>query len=344
MKGTSKVLVQNLLALHFDAVQGTFVDESGLTGGAPDPGNTISTVNAGYALVVLKHASAEFAGTPLEGMIQNALTAQADFLLDSLRQADGFASAYTLGVGPDPAAKTASAQAAAARGLYAAYEATGTADYLAGADEAYAHLIQSFYLPSAQAFRTTSGSAQAVYGPKNFALITGALREAYLVGGHAEAPAIYTRFFKTVGNQMQLSEGENTGESGSDSDGDGIPFIPEQPDHLPPVFATEATLDLQTVGVGSETAVVPEAIRLSQNYPNPFNPGTTIGFTISEPGTYALTVYDVTGRKVRTLVNRTLAPRSYEVRFDASHLATGVYFYELQGKGTHLIKKMILMK
>ena len=50
---------------------------------------------------------------------------------------------------------------------------------------------------------------------------------------------------------MQLSEGAPTGESGNDSDGDGIPYIPEQPQNLPQVFATEATLNLSATAIGN---------------------------------------------------------------------------------------------
>jgi len=67
--------------------------------------------------------------------------------------------------------------------------------------------------------------------PKHF----GALREA----------AIYTAFFQNVGNKMQLSEGAPSGETGDDSDDDGIPFIPEQADGLPPIFASKAIFDLK---------------------------------------------------------------------------------------------------
>ncbi|MFQ6614897.1 MAG: T9SS type A sorting domain-containing protein, partial [Fidelibacterota bacterium] len=174
--------------------------------------------------------------------------------------------------------------------------------------------------------------------------ISGALREAYLVGGHTESPAIYTRFFKTVANTMQLSEGEPTGESGSDSDGDGIPFIPEQEDQLPPVFATEATLEISTVGVGDETAPVPGKFELNQNYPNPFNPSTTIGFNVARKGYYSLIVYDLTGRQVAALLSRELQPQRYEIRFEAGHLPTGVYYYELKGKNLHQVRKMLLIK
>ncbi|NOZ08928.1 MAG: T9SS type A sorting domain-containing protein [FCB group bacterium] len=245
MKGASKVILQNLFALHYNGDSGTFVDESGLSGGMPAPGSVISTVNAGYLLAIFKQAIEEFAGTPLEEMAYDALVAQADFLIDNLQGNDGsYYNAFTLGEGADMSTELVESQAAAVRGLYAAYEATGNGDYLNAADAAYAALIGNFYVPAARAFRTLAGYGMSTYTPYNFAIIAGALREAALVGGHAEAPAIYTRYFSTVADAMQLSEGAPTGEAGTDSDSDGIPFIPEQPENLPPVFASEATFNL----------------------------------------------------------------------------------------------------
>lgn len=245
MKGASKVLVQNLFALHYNGEAGTFVDESGLAGGMPAPGDVISTVNAGYLLAIFKQVIEEFSGTPLEGMAFDALTSQADFLVNNLQDTNGgYYNAFTLGIGADTSAKLVESQAAAIRGLYAAFEATGNENYLAAADVAYSYLIDNFYVPAALSFRTVEGNGIGTYTPYNFAIVAGALREAAIVGGHGEAPAIYTRYFSTIADAMQLSEGEATGEAGGDSDNDGIPFIPEQSSNLPPVFATEAQLDL----------------------------------------------------------------------------------------------------
>lgn len=256
MMGTSKVIFMNLMAMHFNMDNGTFVNTSGLAGGMPQPGNEISTVNAGYITMVLALMKEEFAGTPLEQMALDAMNAQSNFLATSLKDPNGgFYNGFTLGVGSDESDKTAIAQAAAARGLYAAFALTGNAAYLAAADEAYDYLIQSFYVHEQLAFKTSENSLEAVYTPENFAIITGGLREATLVGGHTEAAVIYTRFFKEVGNKMQLAEFDPSGETGGDSDGDGVPYLPEQPDHLAPVFATEATMDLNTYEQEIELAV-----------------------------------------------------------------------------------------
>jgi len=130
------------------------------------------------------------------------------------------------------------------RTLYSAYRATGKPRYAAAGALAYRFLIQKYYVPGEQVFRSNMSRSKAYFTPKNFAIIAGALREAALEGGFDEAPLIYTRFFKKIGNRMQLSEGGPTGESGNDSDGDGVPFIPEQPENLPPVFASSAEYEI----------------------------------------------------------------------------------------------------
>jgi tetratricopeptide (TPR) repeat protein len=80
------------------------------------------------------------------------------------------------------------------------------------------------------------------------------------------------------------------------------------------------------------------------NYPNPFNPSTTIQYQLSENNFVTLKVYDVLGREVETLVNEYKTAGNYQAKFNASHLASGVYFYKLQTGKFALIKKMLLLK
>lgn len=89
---------------------------------------------------------------------------------------------------------------------------------------------------------------------------------------------------------------------------------------------------------------VPDTYSLSQNYPNPFNPSTKIEFGLPERSDVRLTVYTVTGRKVATLVDETRDAGSYEVRFDASQLASGVYFYRLEAAEFTQTHQMMLVK
>lgn len=95
--------------------------------------------------------------------------------------------------------------------------------------------------------------------------------------------------------------------------------------------------------------IYPKEFYLSQNYPNPFNPSTTIMFTVpinvkSETSNTKLVVYDILGREVTTLVNEVKAPGTYEITFDASQLASGVYFYRLTSGNFVQTKKMILLR
>jgi hypothetical protein len=95
--------------------------------------------------------------------------------------------------------------------------------------------------------------------------------------------------------------------------------------------------------VGQQTKA-PVGFALYQNYPNPFNPSTGIRYRVSGSGIVTLKVYDVLGREVATLVNERKTPGSYSVRFDASGLASGVYFYRLQAGSFAETKKLLLLR
>jgi hypothetical protein len=88
----------------------------------------------------------------------------------------------------------------------------------------------------------------------------------------------------------------------------------------------------------------PENYELYQNYPNPFNPTTTIRFTIPHSLHVTLKVYDILGKEIATLVDEEKNPGSYEAKFDASNLPSGVYFYRIRAGEFNQTKKMVLMK
>ncbi|HDZ58432.1 MAG TPA: T9SS type A sorting domain-containing protein, partial [Ignavibacteriales bacterium] len=98
-----------------------------------------------------------------------------------------------------------------------------------------------------------------------------------------------------------------------------------------------------------EVEIAPGKFELFQNYPNPFNPSTTIKFSIPfvETGhapSVQLKVYDVLGNEVAILLNEEKSAGTYQVNFDASNLASGVYFYRLQAGGFIQTKRMLVMK
>lgn len=92
-----------------------------------------------------------------------------------------------------------------------------------------------------------------------------------------------------------------------------------------------------------ETAMqLPSRYALSQNYPNPFNPATMIRFTLPEKGHVKLTVYNIVGEKVAELVNQEFPAGYHQVEFNASSLASGIYFYEMKAGDFRDLKKLVV--
>ena len=89
---------------------------------------------------------------------------------------------------------------------------------------------------------------------------------------------------------------------------------------------------------------IPLAFELEQNYPNPFNPTTVIGYQLPVTGNVTLKIYDLLGREITTLVNETKEAGSYEVKFDAKQLSSGVYFYQLKTSSSVITKKLMVVR
>jgi len=92
---------------------------------------------------------------------------------------------------------------------------------------------------------------------------------------------------------------------------------------------------------------------LQQNYPNPFNPSTNIRFSVPllsqggvsrRDGVVSITIYNSLGKEIGLLVNEQLNPGSYEVTWNASDYASGIYFYVLKAGSFSESKKMLLIK
>jgi len=310
-------------------------------GGAVVMGNVISSEAAGYTVMVLAKMVEEFAGTPLETMALNALNAQTQYLIDNLFVPGGFKTSYEIGVGVNDGPLTVEASAAALRGIYAAGELTGSIDYLGFADVAYTVFVENFYVPEEMVFKTVMGNnIQATYTPYNVALITGVLRSANLGGGHDDAPAIFTRFFKIVGNGMQLCEAPPSGETGNDSDGDGVPFIMDQPDDLPMVFASEAVYDF-AVGI-REYQDGSKILQLSNN-PNPADDYTRINFNLDESSKVKIEIIDINGRKVDEILNQNRPAGQNRIEWNTSSLQAGTYFYRVTTDRVSAIGKVSVL-
>jgi len=100
----------------------------------------------------------------------------------------------------------------------------------------------------------------------------------------------------------------------------------------------------QGVGIKKISTEIPSLFSLSQNYPNPFNPNTKIKFDLPKNVNVKLTLYDMLGREIETLVNEQLNAGSYEVNWDGTKYTSGVYYYRLNAGEFVETKKMILMK
>ena len=102
-------------------------------------------------------------------------------------------------------------------------------------------------------------------------------------------------------------------------------------------------VDKFAVKKNEENVIIPTEFKASA-YPNPFNPSTNIKFSIPISGQYSLKVYNILGQEVKTLVNKDLAAGIYNVLFDASRLASGIYIYRLSGNNVKISQKIILAK
>jgi hypothetical protein len=107
-------------------------------------------------------------------------------------------------------------------------------------------------------------------------------------------------------------------------------------------YWTDSTKRILT-GVEKQEAL-PARYALDQNYPNPFNPATTIRYSLPHKSQVLLAVYNTLGQHVVTLVHGQQEAGSYEVKFDGSNLASGVYFYRLQSGGFLEAKKLVIAK
>ncbi len=99
-----------------------------------------------------------------------------------------------------------------------------------------------------------------------------------------------------------------------------------------------------TTGVEESSIIVPVEYSLNQNFPNPFNPSTVIRFSIPETSNVTLKIYDVLGNEVSTLVNDNFNAGQYDISFNASRLASGVYFYTINAGSFTQTRKMMLLK
>ncbi len=178
----------------------------------------------------------------------------------------------------------------------------------------------------------------------------------------AEAGTYQLRVFGQINGSAQslditLGGATVATESASGADGESFDFVSSQFE-----IATTGTNMISVVSTGAVsidyvqllkiTTIVsnendpngPEGFKLSQNYPNPFNPTTNINFTLPAASNATLTVYNLLGQKVATLIDGRMRAGAHTVQFNARNLASGVYFYQLQAGDFTLQRRMTLIK
>jgi hypothetical protein len=103
-------------------------------------------------------------------------------------------------------------------------------------------------------------------------------------------------------------------------------------------------IEESTIVAQDSTTVIPKSYNLSQNYPNPFNPSTAIYYQLPKAGKVSIKIYDIVGNEISTLADGYIDAGSYSVTFNALHLASGIYLYELKSNEFVSRKKMMFIK
>jgi hypothetical protein len=136
------------------------------------------------------------------------------------------------------------------------------------------------------------------------------------------------------------------------TDSSSIPFISgsfqlSQGAHTVAVTAGNVNIDYvvlnQVTGI-RDGKNSPVSFALEQNYPNPFNPTTNINFSLPKATNVELSIYNILGQKVMTLISGAMSSGVHSVQFNASHFASGVYIYRLEAGDVKINKKMVLLK
>lgn len=157
---------------------------------------------------------------------------------------------------------------------------------------------------------------------------------------------------KAVGFDNEVVEGFaplRIGKAASPDTGTYPPFFKGNFDNVMIYNYPAANLPLTPVGIERKDGQVPLRYELAQNYPNPFNPNTTIRFVLPRNDKVKLIVYDLLGRKVKTLIHATMSSGRHVAMWDGTDdygypVASGMYFYKLKTKHYTKVRKMVLMK
>ena len=127
-------------------------------------------------------------------------------------------------------------------------------------------------------------------------------------------------------------------------EGDDLPLLSIREAQLVGRDGRALPFELGEGGTNPLEQELPSAYELMPNYPNPFNPSTTIQYALPEASDVQLTVYNITGQRIATLVSGTKAAGRYDISFDASGLSSGVYLYRLTAGDFTQVRQMMLVK
>jgi hypothetical protein len=109
-------------------------------------------------------------------------------------------------------------------------------------------------------------------------------------------------------------------------------------------YIDDVTLEFLTTGIENGAGILPSEFGLEQNYPNPFNAQTTIRYNLSFAADVIISVFDLLGRKIATLVEEKQQAGSHQITWNAVDISSGIYFYKIEAGGFTDSRKMLLLK
>lgn len=121
--------------------------------------------------------------------------------------------------------------------------------------------------------------------------------------------------------------------------------IDPTPDGIDPIDSLQTVYDNWVISsLNDDSDIIVNKFKLFQNYPNPFNPKTTINYELPKQSKVKLTIYDITGQEVKTLINQRQNAAQHSISFDASGLSSGIYIYKLEAGSFEQSRKMLLVR
>ncbi len=196
------------------------------------------------------------------------------------------------------------------------------------------------------------------YGTNNFISGFGDIRldilgNAYVTGGtgpYNSTGDVLTIKYSPQGSQVWLTtfNGPYNGADGAYSlslDSANNVYVMGASQSASQIFDYIVIKYNQISGIKPISNEIPKVFSLGQNYPNPFNPSTVLKFQVASYKPVKITIYDILGHEIETLVNRNLQPGTYEINWNAANYASGVYFYQMIVDGNIIdTKKLALIK